>query len=36
MPKYKPLTAKAEKVSDEAEQARARGAFIALALRSKG
>jgi len=34
MPEYKPMSAKVEPVSDEAQQARARGAFIALALRS--
>ncbi|SFR40481.1 hypothetical protein SAMN04488005_1506 [Yoonia tamlensis] len=36
MPKYQAVSAKSELVSDEAQQARARGAFIALALRSKG
>lgn len=36
MPKYKSANSKPEPVSDEAEQARARGAFIALAFRSKG
>ena len=37
MPEYKPLSAKSEETtSDEAQQARARGAFIALALRSQG
>lgn len=36
MPKYEAVSAKREPVSDEAQQARARGAFIALALRSRG
>jgi len=39
MPEYKALTAKgakADPISDEVQQVRARGAFIALALRSGG
>jgi len=36
MPEYKPIASKPEAMSDEVQQARARGAFIALALRSKG
>lgn len=36
MPKYAPHAAEKKKVSDEADQARARGAFISLALRSGG